>query len=993
MTSPGGSLGALFVEVRPGTSRFEPELSAATVRAGNEAADKAGPGMGRRLAGHIGQALAVGTGVLAVGLVKGIGAAVRQASDLNETISKTQVVFGSSSKEIIDWSKTTATSIGQSQKATLDAAATFAIYGKSAGLSGQANVNFSKGLVKLASDMASFSNTSPEEAIDAIGAAMRGETDPIEKYGILLNDTTLRHVALEHGIVNTTKNALTPQQRVLATQAALFEQLGKAGSGTIGDFQRTSAGLANQTRITQATLTNLGAEIGTAFLPIVGRLVQTFNTRVIPALQRTWQQHGPQLVAFLTTAAPRFERWAASIDQAKIDSWLNNARQAFAAAQPVIQRFFQNFQQGGGQGISDTIRVTGVAMRFLANNADVLARALPALVTLFVAYKTAQLAANVAGVADPFIKIASAVATNRLAKANRELAGALRGATVTQVAQNVTTGEAAVEETVLTGAKTRGRAATILSTVATRAMTIAQQVATIAARGLGIAFRFMLGPVGLIITAIGLATVAVIYLYKHNETARKIIDGAWKGIRTAVTAVANWITGTIWPSLKKAYDQGAAAVRFLASMYRAEFNIIRTVVTTVVGAVISTFNRVRSFITVTLPAAFRAGVGAITNAWNRVKEAAAAPVRFVINTVFAGIGGVFNRIAGFLHLPDAVRFPALRANFDHGGRFSGRLPGPNSSRDNMLGYGPRGEPVGLAGGEFIVNAGASERHLALLEAINSGRSFAFGGLLDFLKSPINFVKDKVSGIVGQISGRVGSGPFGSMLSGLAGRIRDGVIDRLQSFIGSFIGGSGRTKGGGIFGPWPVSPAAQRGDSGIWRRIVALIRATGPISGSFGNGYRAGDPLWHGSGRAVDWMGYNQDRLASYLANLGPLELIHRSNSRDYAYTRGRNMGSFNNALMQAHRNHVHIAFAGGGRFRRFDTGGLWPTGTVGVNTSGRTETVTPGQTMDDAVEVLMAILAAVQDVPGGFANALARNSARTLQAARGYGSPLKVRTA
>jgi hypothetical protein len=118
-----------------------------------------------------------------------------------------------------------------------------------------------------------------------------------------------------------------------------------------------------------------------------------------------------------------------------------------------------------------------------------------------------------------------------------------------------------------------------------------------------------------------------------------------------------------------------------------------------------------------------------------------------------------------------------------------------------------------------------------------------------------------------------------------------------------------------FGNWPSSPSAQRGDSGIWRGIVRMIRATGPMSGRFGNGYRPGDPKWHGSGRAVDWMGFNQDRLARFLAAKRPLELIHRTRNRDYAYTRGRNKGSFNQALMNAHRNHIHIAMAGGGVIR------------------------------------------------------------------------------
>jgi hypothetical protein len=129
-----------------------------------------------------------------------------------------------------------------------------------------------------------------------------------------------------------------------------------------------------------------------------------------------------------------------------------------------------------------------------------------------------------------------------------------------------------------------------------------------------------------------------------------------------------------------------------------------------------------------------------------------------------------------------------------------------------------------------------------------------------------------------------------------------------------------------FGNWPSSPAAQRGDSGVWRKVLALIRS-GPKMGSFGNAYRPGDPKWHGSGRAVDWMGFNMDGLASYLAAKKPLELIHRTRQRDYAYTRGRNKGSFSEGLMNAHRNHIHIAMDDGG-FRMLQPGmNLIPNGT------------------------------------------------------------------
>lgn len=142
------------------------------------------------------------------------------------------------------------------------------------------------------------------------------------------------------------------------------------------------------------------------------------------------------------------------------------------------------------------------------------------------------------------------------------------------------------------------------------------------------------------------------------------------------------------------------------------------------------------------------------------------------------------------------------------------------------------------------------------------------------------------------------------------------------------------------GNWPSGPGSQRGDSGVWRKVVALIKS-GPKMGSFGNSYRPGDPKWHGSGRAVDWMGYNMDPLAQFLAARKPLELIHRTNRRDYAYTRGVNKGSFNQSLMNAHRNHIHIAMKNGGMIREPIVGVGKSGATYSFGEGGIQERVTP----------------------------------------------------
>lgn len=220
-------------------------------------------------------------GAIGLGAAAAVAPAISAAADLAEEISKSEILFGDASKAVEEFAAKAAKSLGQSKKDALEAAGTFAIFGKSAGLSGGDLVNFSTDFTTLASDLASFFNTSPEEAVQAIGAALRGESEPIRRFGVLLNEATLKQKALELGLIKNTKQALTPQQKVLAAQAAIYEQTTDAQ----GDFARTSGGLANQQRILKAQLDNVVAEIGTKLLPIVTKIATFFNDTLIPAIQ------------------------------------------------------------------------------------------------------------------------------------------------------------------------------------------------------------------------------------------------------------------------------------------------------------------------------------------------------------------------------------------------------------------------------------------------------------------------------------------------------------------------------------------------------------------------------------------------------------------------------------------------------------------------------------------------------------------------------------
>lgn len=207
---------------------------------------------------------ALAFGVIAVGAKSTIDA----ASDLNESMSKTSVVFEDATDSIVAFSKTSATSIGLSQKAALEAASDFAIFGKAAGLTGDDLSSFSTDTLTLAADLASFNNVSLDQAINAIGAGLRGESEPLRQFGVLLSADAVEAEALRMGLEKGTKG-FTDQQKVLARQSLIMQQT------TIqqGDFARTSEGAANQQRILTAQMEDAKTKIGQGLLPIYQQLI------------------------------------------------------------------------------------------------------------------------------------------------------------------------------------------------------------------------------------------------------------------------------------------------------------------------------------------------------------------------------------------------------------------------------------------------------------------------------------------------------------------------------------------------------------------------------------------------------------------------------------------------------------------------------------------------------------------------------------------------
>ncbi len=195
--------------------------------------------------------------------------AINAATDLQESVNAVDVVFEDGAATLHEYGKTAATSVGLAQAEFNALATNTGALLTNFGFTQQQAADETINLTERAADMASVFNVDVDEALFAVQAGLRGETEPLRRFGVSLDDASIRARAVELGLAATTAE-VDKNGKATAALSLFYEQTDKVQ----GDFANTSGSLANQQRILAAEFQNAKAEIGNALLPVMQSMVQ-----------------------------------------------------------------------------------------------------------------------------------------------------------------------------------------------------------------------------------------------------------------------------------------------------------------------------------------------------------------------------------------------------------------------------------------------------------------------------------------------------------------------------------------------------------------------------------------------------------------------------------------------------------------------------------------------------------------------------------------------
>jgi hypothetical protein len=424
---------------------------------------------------------------------------------------------------------------------------------------------------------------------------------------------------------------------------------------------------------------------------------------------------------------------------------------------------------------------------------------------------------------------------------------------------------------------------------------------------------------------------------------KNVIIPAWQGIKFAISLA--------WTSIKVVFGLIQIGVKALAMIFTWWLNAIaKPIWNALYSGVIRpawekikpVFQALGGFIKSTVVPAFQSGVAAIGKAWEKIRDIAKIPVRFVVNTVLNnGILAAYNKLAKAFGV-STVSPIKLPSGFATGGYIAG--PGTGTS-DSVL--------ARLSNGEYVIPARIVRRlGVDFFDQLigrtgvsrpgdgSEGLAFALGGLVNFGKNiwdavtnPIKLIKAPINAAIGRIPG---AGIFRAVIAGMGHKLVDGLLGWIK-------GGTGTGGAVGDIGKAQAFARAQAGKPYVWAGV-------GPngydCSGLVGAAYRVAH------GKSPHQRIFSTSNMARFFPRVGQRGAF----TAGWAHAGERGGGSVGHTaaniaglgvesrggdgVVIGNRATPYTAFA---RWGTYDSGGYLPPGaSLVINSTGRPEPVLTG---------------------------------------------------
>lgn len=242
--------------------------------------------------GKLGAGIAAGAAAGAAALV-GLGiSAYNAASDAQQAAGAVDAVFGANAAQMKAYAAAAVDTVGLSASAYNQLSSVLGAQLSNAGFAGEKLSGTVNNLVGLGADLSAQFGGSTADAVEALSSVLKGETDPIERYGISIkqSDISARLAALG-------QDKLTGAALKTATAQAALTLVTEQSKSAQGAFAREGDTAAQSTQKLGAMWENFQASLGQRLLPLVTKVADFLRGTVLPIVSQ-WTEEG----GFLYTA-------------------------------------------------------------------------------------------------------------------------------------------------------------------------------------------------------------------------------------------------------------------------------------------------------------------------------------------------------------------------------------------------------------------------------------------------------------------------------------------------------------------------------------------------------------------------------------------------------------------------------------------------------------------------------------------------------------------